>query len=89
MMSKTLVIFHHNNGHSKVIKVRNGEKITNQYNQVPHLTKDITWEKQTHTQLNIINKGQDVSLFPAGNHKAAILFKRLYDKQSLTLMVTI
>ena len=52
-------------------EVRKVAKIRNQYNQVPHLTKD-TNGKVTKTQLNIINKSQDVSPFPAVDHKAAM-----------------
>ena len=40
------------------------------YNQVPHLTKDTTWESNKNT-INI-NKSQKVSPFPAGDHKAAM-----------------
>ena len=41
------------------------------YNQVPHLTQDTTWESNKNT-INITNKSQEVSPFPAGNHKAAM-----------------
>ena len=51
--------------------VRKAAKIRNRYNQVPHLTKDTTWESDK-TQLNITNKSQEVSPFPAGDHKAAM-----------------
>ena len=40
-------------------------------NQVPHLTQDTTWESDK-THLNITNKSQEVSPFPAGDHKAAM-----------------
>ena len=40
------------------------------YNQVPHLTKDTTWESNKNT-INI-NKSQEVSPFPAGDRKAAM-----------------
>ena len=46
-------------------------KIRNQYNQVPHLTKDTTRESNK-TTINITNKSQEVSPFPAGDHKAAM-----------------
>ena len=53
-------------------------KIRNRYNQVPHLTQDITWESNK-TTINITNKNQEVSPFlasdlpfQAGDHKAAM-----------------
>ena len=52
-------------------KVRKRAKIRNQYNQVPHLTKD-TNGKVTNSQLDITNESQEVSPFPAGDHKASI-----------------
>ena len=50
------------------IKVGRVAKISNQYNQVPHLTQDTTWESD-NSQLNITNESHEVSLFPAGDHK--------------------
>ena len=32
-----------------VIKVRKATKIRNQYNEVPHLTQDTTWESDKNT----------------------------------------
>ena len=52
-----------------IIKVSKGAKIRNRYNQVPHLTKD-TNGKVTNSQLDTTNKSQEVSPFPAGDHKA-------------------
>ena len=52
-------------------KVSKGEKIRNQYNQVPHLTQN-TDGKVTNSQLDTTNESQEVSPFPAGNHKAQI-----------------
>ena len=46
-------------------------KISNRYNQVPHLTQNTTWESDK-TQLNISNESQEVSPFPAGDHNAAM-----------------
>ena len=40
------------------------------YNQVPHLTQDTTWKSDKNT--NIAKKSQEVSPFPAGDHKAAM-----------------
>ena len=51
------------------MKVSKGAKIRNRYNQVPHLTQD-TNGKVTNSQLDTTNESQEVSLFPAGDHKA-------------------
>ena len=51
-----------------VIKV---EKIRNRYNQVPHLTQDTNGEV-TNSQLDTTSESQEVSPFPAGDHKAHI-----------------
>ena len=48
-----------------------GAKIRNRYNQVPHLTQD-TNRKVTNSQLDTTNESQEVSPFPAGDHKAHI-----------------
>ena len=48
-----------------------GAKIKNRYNQVLHLTKD-TNAKVTNSQLDTTNESQEVSPFPAGDHKAHI-----------------
>ena len=45
--------------------------IRKRYNQVPHLAQDTTWESNKIT-INITNKRQEVSPFPAGDHKAAM-----------------
>ena len=52
-------------------KVSKGAKIRNRYNQVPHLTQD-TNGKVTNSQSNTTNESQEVSPFPAGDHKAQI-----------------
>ena len=52
-------------------KVSKGTKIRNLYNQVPHLTQDTNW-KVTNSQLDTTNESQEVSPFPAGDHKAHI-----------------
>ena len=54
-----------------ILKVSKMAKIRKRYNQVPHLTRDTTWESNKNT-INITNKRQEVSPFPAGDHKAAI-----------------
>ena len=53
------------------VKVSKGAKIRNRYNQVPHLTQD-TNGKVTNSQLDTTNECQEVSPFPAGDHKAHI-----------------
>ena len=53
------------------MKVRKRAKIRNRYNQATHLTQDING-KVTTSQLDIINESQEVSPFPAGNHKVSI-----------------
>ena len=55
----------------RVLKVSKGEKIRNRYNQVPHLAQD-TNGKVTNSQLDTTNESQEVSPFPAGDHKAHI-----------------
>ena len=52
-------------------EVSKGAKIRNRYSQVPHLTQD-TNGKVTNSQLDTTNKSQEVSPFPAGDHKAHI-----------------
>ena len=52
-------------------KVSKGAKIRNRFNQVPHMTQD-TNGKVTHSQLETTNESQEVSPFPAGDHKAHI-----------------
>ena len=53
------------------LKVSKGAKIRNRYNHVPHLTQD-TNGKVTNSQLDTTNESQEVSPFPAGDHKAHI-----------------
>ena len=52
-------------------KVSKGAKIRNQYNQVLHLTQD-TYGEVTNSQLDTPNESQEVSPFPACDHKAHI-----------------
>ena len=54
-----------------VMKVSKGAKPRNRYNQVPHLTQD-TNGKVTNSQLDTTNESQEVSPFPAGDHKVHI-----------------
>ena len=53
------------------IKVSNGAKIRNRYNQVPHLTQD-TKGKDTNSQKTPQTRAKRSALFPAGDHKAHI-----------------
>ena len=46
-------------------------KIGNGYNQVPYLTQDTTWENDKTTRKHHIQLSQQVSPFPADDHKAA------------------
>ena len=50
------------------LKVSKGAKIRKRYNQVPHLTQD-TNGGVTNLQLDTTNESQEVSPFPAGDHK--------------------
>ena len=56
---------------AKSKKVSKGAKIRNRYNKAPHLTQD-TNGKVTNSQLDTTNESQEVSPFPAGDHKAHI-----------------
>ena len=53
------------------IKVRLKAKIRNRYNQIQHLTQDTIWKSDKNTRKHHTQKDQDVSPFPAGDHKAA------------------
>ena len=52
-------------------KVSKGAKIRKRYNQVPHLAQDING-KVTNSQIYTTNESQEVSPFPAADHKAQI-----------------
>ena len=56
---------------SGILKVSKGAKIRNRYNQVPHLTQD-TDGKITKSHLDTTNVSQEVSPFPAVDHKTHI-----------------
>ena len=59
---------------------KKGGKVQESIQSIPHLTQDTTWESEKST-INITNKSQDFSPFPAGDHKAAINSRaRKYDK---------
>ena len=70
----------HNLDMREIFKVSKGAKIRNRYNQVPHLTQD-TKKKVTNSQLDTTNGNQEVSPFPAGDHKAHI--NRRVQRQSV------
>ena len=53
------------------LKVKMKAKIRNRYNQLPHLTRDTIWESDRNTRKHHSQESQDVSPFPAGDHKAA------------------
>ena len=55
----------------KTFDVSKGAKIRNRYDQVPHLTQDNNG-KVINLQLDTTNESQEVSPFPAGDHKANI-----------------
>ena len=55
---------------NEFLKVRKMARIRNQYNQAPHLTQD-TNGNVTTSQLDITKESQEVSPFPAGDHKAS------------------
>ena len=55
----------------KMTKVGKRAKIRDRDNQAPHLTVDI-YGKVTTPKLDITNESQEVSTFPAGDHKASI-----------------
>ena len=69
------------------IKVSKGAKIRNRYNQVPHLTQD-TNGKVTNSQLDTTNESQEVSPFPAGDHKAHSKHKTEQKHKRSTIEVT-
>ena len=54
-----------------LVQSKKRAKIRNRYNQVPHLTQD-TNGKVTTSQLELTYEGQEVSPFPAGDHKSSI-----------------
>ena len=54
-----------------IMIVSKDAKIRNRYNQEPYLTQD-SIGKVTNSQLYNTHENQEVSPFPAGNHKAQI-----------------
>ena len=60
-----------------VIKVRNKAMIMNRYNQVQHLTQDTIWDNNKTTRKHRIKKSQEVSPFPAGEHRLGTVSKKI------------
>ena len=59
------------NGISNQLKWRKTTRISNKYNQVPHLSQDTQWGSNKIT-IDLKNKSQEVSPFPSGDNKAAM-----------------
>ena len=53
------------------MQVKKKTKIRNRYIQVPHFNQDSIWQSNKNTRKNHTTESQEVSPFPAGNHKAA------------------
>ena len=54
------------------VKLRKKSNIRNRYNQAPQLTKDTTCDSDENTIKHNIQESQEVSPFPAGDHKTAM-----------------
>ena len=54
-----------------MVKSKKDCKDQESYNQVPHLTQDTTWKSDKIT-IRHHQQDQEVSPFPAGDHKAAM-----------------
>ena len=67
----------------KFCQGKKGGKIRKRYNTGQHRTQDTTWESNKNT-MNITNKSQEVSPFPAGEHKVAM--KRQKSMQNTRLI---
>ena len=73
----------------RIAKVRKKAKIRKRYNQAPHLIQD-TNGKVTTSQLDITNKSQEVSPFPADDHKESINRRaRKHDKNKTEMIQVI
>ena len=60
------------NPNSFITKVNKKAKIRYRYNRASHLNQDTTWESDKNARKHQIQESQEVSAFPAGDHKAAI-----------------
>ena len=67
VISKSLILFIFDN----MVTVSKCAKIRNRYNLVPHLSQDTNGEV-TNSQLYTTKESQEVSAFPAGDHRAQI-----------------
>ena len=47
------------------------EQIRNQYNQIPYLALNTTWESDKNKRKHNTQENQEVKHFPAGDHKTA------------------
>ena len=56
----------------QIAKVSKKTKDRNRYNQVLHLTQDTTGESEKNTRKHHKQESQEVSPFPADDHKAAM-----------------
>ena len=66
---------------SKSIIASKKAKIRNRYSQVPHLTQDTSWESADTRKHHIyVQESQQVSPFPAGEHKAAMNGQETHEK---------
>ena len=65
------------------IKVRKRANTRSQYNQVPHLTKDKTWECNTKTIKHSIQESQEVSPIPTCDHKATKRTNTKHEQQKM------
>ena len=54
----------------------------NRYNQVPHLPETPIWESDKNTRKHHTQESKEVSLFPAGDHKAAKTDKTVLLRQT-------
>ena len=61
----------------EVHEVRKRAKIRNRYNQILHLTKDTLRESDKNTRKHHIQESQEVSSFPAGDHKDAYIMSTI------------
>ena len=59
-------------------KVKKKAKARNRYNQVPHMTLDTVWEGDINTRKHHIQRSQEVSPCPIGDHKTA---RKRHDRQ--------
>ena len=65
----------------EVVKVRKKTTIRNQYTQVPHLTHNTICESDRTHEKHHTEESQEVSLFPARDHKAEMYGKDKHETQ--------